>query len=245
MCTNVGSQTSSYWSPTILTCQSKTDWLTSDLRSLNGILIGSLAANGLLNHHLSLKHTHKYIFYLCVCGILLSILEGFLTFFYLFVFSFCSSLYCMDDPSYCDKSSGKDFKEIIRIIISFFVVFQMQKECFSLPAIKATITLFLYTNGAKKIYLYESIYKYIHANGVGVQGEITQLLYVIHTHGSLGEKNCEGLQRAVGLAVWHSSIEVKDHRQAGLQACMRQSFTGHLQQNSLYPNIYSLTPLTP
>lgn len=77
----------------------------------------------------------------------------------------------------------------------------MQKECFSLPAIKATITLFLYTNGAKKIYLYESIYKYIHANVVGVQGGITQLLYAIQTHGSLGEKSCKGLQRAVGLAV--------------------------------------------
>lgn len=195
---------------------------------------------------ISPSSTHTNTSSTCVCvGFCYRSLKDFWPFFICLFFSFCSSLYCMDEPSYCDKSSGKDFKEIIRIIISFFVVFQMQKECFSLPAIKATITLFLYSNGAKKIYLYESIYKYIHANGVGLQGGITQLLYAIHTHGSLGEKNCEGLQRAVGLAVWHSSIEVKDHRQAGLQACMRQSFTGHLQQNSLYPNIYSLTPLTP
>lgn len=54
----------------------------------------------------------------------------------------------------------KDFKEIIRILIPFLVVFQMQKECFSLPAIKATITLFLYTKGAKNIsiWIYIKIY---------------------------------------------------------------------------------------
>lgn len=33
------------------------------------------------------------------------------------------------------------------------------------------------------------------------QGGITQLLYAIQTHGSLGEKSCEGLQRDVGLTV--------------------------------------------
>lgn len=41
--------------------------------------------------------------------------------------------------------------------LTFLLVFQMQKDCFSLPAFKATMTIFLYSNGAKK-YVYISLY---------------------------------------------------------------------------------------
>lgn len=67
--TNVGSQTSSQLishNPPALACQS-TDWLTSDIWSLNGILIGSLAACGLLIHRFSLKPTHTRTSSVCVC----------------------------------------------------------------------------------------------------------------------------------------------------------------------------------
>lgn len=140
--------------PPALTCQSKTDGLTSDIWSLNGILIGSLAARGLLIHCLSLN-THKHIFYLCVCVILWSILGGFFDFFFVVFFALLCTAWTI--RVIVTKSSRKDFKEITIILLSFFLVFQMQKECFSLPAIKATITLFLYTNGAKNI----SIWIYI------------------------------------------------------------------------------------
>lgn len=70
---------------------------------------------------------------------------------YCYWFWLVSPLYCMDDSSHCEKlSSKKDLMELT--IFPLSLVFQMQKECFSLPANKATITLFLYTNG-KKVYL--------------------------------------------------------------------------------------------
>lgn len=58
-------------------------------------------------------HTTNTPSYLCVCGSMIDLLRIFWDFFFVFFFFFfCSSLYCMDDPSYCDKeSSRKDFKE--------------------------------------------------------------------------------------------------------------------------------------
>lgn len=70
--------------PPALTCQSKTDGLTSDIWSLNRILIGSLAARGLLIHCLSLKHTQTHLLPVCVWFCDRS-LEGF---FWLFIFVF-------------------------------------------------------------------------------------------------------------------------------------------------------------
>lgn len=103
----------------------------------------------------------------------------------------------------------------------------------------------------QKIYPYISIYKYIHANvvwgaitpPVGWQGGITQLLYAIQTHVSLGEKRAGKDYRGPwDLKFQTPGVEVEDYRWAGLQACMRQSFTGHLQRNSPYP-IFTLEPL--
>lgn len=132
-------------------------------------------------------HTHTNIFCVCVCvcDSVIDIWRIFWTFFFSpFLLFFVLHGWSKLLYRLCIYSlPEKDFKEITIILLSFFLVFQMQKECFSLPAIKATITLFLYTNGAKKKNLYESIYKYIHANAIGVQGGITQLLYVIPTRG--------------------------------------------------------------
>lgn len=61
----------------------------------------------------------------------------------------------------------------------------MQKECFSLPANKATITLFLYTNGKKKKYIYKNLYINVVMQilvGVDEHNDST-----IQIHGSLGE----------------------------------------------------------
>lgn len=63
----------------------------------------------------------------------------------------------MDNSSYCDKVFQKRFYGTHHNPFPLSLVFQMQKECFSLPAIKATITLFLYTNGKKK-YMYMNLY---------------------------------------------------------------------------------------
>lgn len=137
------------------------DWRTDRTWSLNRILIGSLAARGLLIHCLSLKHTQTHLLPVCVCVILWSILGGFFLTFYFCFFDFFALL-CTAWTIWVivTKSSRKDFKEITIILLSFFLFFQMQKECFSLPAIKATITLFLYTNGAKK-YIYMNLYIHI------------------------------------------------------------------------------------
>ena len=173
----LGSQTSSSRHPPSpqSSCQSL-GRPTSDLLSLSGVLIGSPAAHVDCSFtvRLSLRHTHTHthththnnnnnnkhtLLPVCVWFCDRSSEDFFGTlcflFFCLFSFSFCSSLYCMDDPSYCDKKVFQ--KKILRKNhhnLTFLLVFQMQKECFSLPAIKATMTLFLYTNGAKKKYIY-------------------------------------------------------------------------------------------
>lgn len=64
----------------------------------------------------------------------------------------------------------------------------MQKECFSLPAIKATKHYFLYKR-SKNIYLYKAIYKYIPAKVY-----LEELLHAIQPHGSTGE-NDNGAQQ--------------------------------------------------
>lgn len=109
----VGSSSSrSPHNPPALTCQSKTDWLTSDFWSLCGILIGSPAACGLLIHRLShTSNTHTQTHLRPVCGVCVCVwfcdrsLEDFFDFFFFFL----ASLYCMDDPSYCDEVFQKRF----------------------------------------------------------------------------------------------------------------------------------------
>lgn len=109
----------------------------------------------------------------------------FFVLFYLFCYYFCfgSPLYCMDDSSYCDKVFQKRFYGTHHYP-ALSLVFQMQKECFSLPANKATITLFFYTNGKKK-YIYKNLYINVVMQilvGVDKHDDST-----IQIHGSLGE----------------------------------------------------------
>lgn len=103
----------------------------------------------------------------------------------------------------------------------------MQKECFSLPAIKATI--FLYEQ-SKNIYLYEFMYRYIHAMGSGAHLEY--LLHAIQTPGSPSEKDYR--------ALWDMrqswNIDGKD---------LKHACSNHLPDTfrDPIPHIYSLTPL--
>lgn len=125
----------------------------------------------------------------------------------------------------------------------------MQKECFSLPAIKATMTLFLYSKWGKK-YIYISLYINIYTQmWLGCsnspccwQGGTTQHWNTIQTHGSLGGRSYREPWEFGDSDLW---AEMEDHRWAWLQACMRQSFTGHLQRNNPSPIFTLWHPLTP
>lgn len=138
---------------------------TSDLLCLSGILIGSPAAHVDCSFtvRLSLWHTHRNththnkhtLLPVCVWFYDRSS-EDFLGLFLCFLFFFVFALLCtawtirvIVTKSLPEKILRKNHHNL-----TFLLVFQMQKECFSLPAIKATMTLFLYTNGAKKKYIY-------------------------------------------------------------------------------------------
>lgn len=221
-----------------LTCQSQTD--------LHGILIVSRAACGPIHH---LSHTHKHHLPFCVCACVCD--QSLRDFF------FCFSLFfVLHGQDIVSKSSRKDFEEKITLIFLYFSSSKMQKECSSLPAIKATMTLFLYSNGAKKIYLYISLYEYIHAKVVGVR--LLHLLLAIWNntttvrHPKLITRNPKVTWREEPTAescgtcgFWNSRGRGENHTQAGLQACMRRSFTGHLQKKQSLPNIYSRSPPEP
>lgn len=100
-------------------------------------------------------HTTNTPSYLCVCGSMIDLLRIFWDFFFVFFFFFfallCTAwtIRVIVTKSLPEKILRKNHHNL-----TFLLVFQMQKECFSLPAIKATMTLFLYTNGAKKKYIY-------------------------------------------------------------------------------------------
>lgn len=129
----------------------------------------------------------------------------------------------------------------------FFPVFQMQKECFSLPVIKATIRLFLYFTGAKNIYLYMPLYQYIHANVAGRQKRL--MLPAKWKNSTLCRPTCgsfwgkKEIKRDTTDPLGTCRVELcrEDLRWDRLPACMRQSFTGHLQWNCGYP-IFILQP---
>ena len=135
---------------------------TSDLLSLSGILIGSPAAHVdcsltvLLSLWHTNTHTHNKHTLVPVCVWFYDrSSEDFLGLFLCFLFCFfallCTAwtIRVIVTKSLPEKILRKNHHNL-----TFLLVFQMQKECFSLPAIKATMTLFLYTNGAKKKYIY-------------------------------------------------------------------------------------------
>lgn len=128
----------------------------------------------------------------------------------------------------------------------------MQKECFSLPAIKATMTLFLYSKWGKK-YIYISLYINIYTQmWLGCsnspccwQGGTTQHWNTIQTHGSLGGRSWKGLQRALGvrrlrLVGWDGGSQM------GLTTSMHAPIIyWRPSKKQSFPNIYSLTPFNP
>lgn len=121
------------------------------------------AARGLLMHSLSWQNVHTLTHRPLVCDCVCvwgcgrdSVKNSWRIFVFISIFL---ALLCTAWTIWVivTKSSRKDFMELTIILLSRSLVFQMQKECFSLPAIKATITLFLYTNGKKK-YMYMNLY---------------------------------------------------------------------------------------
>lgn len=138
-------------------------------------------------------------------------------------------------------SSRKSFKEII-ITFIFFLSSKCKKSVSVFQLSKPQWHYFCIQKWGKK-YIYISLYINIYMQiWLGCsnspccwRGGITQQLNTIQTHRSLGGRSWKGQQGALGLADSDSGVEVEDHRRAWQQACMRQSFTGHLQRNSPPP----------
>lgn len=139
------------------------DWLTDQHRPLISKWDFDSAPGSIWTAHaqsLLKQYAHTYTLSTCVWERFCGSWKFFFCLFWVFfliiiiVISFVLALLCTawTIRVIVTKSSRKDFMELT--IIPLSLVFQMQKECFSLPANKATITLFLYTNGKKKkVYL--------------------------------------------------------------------------------------------
>lgn len=129
-------------------------WPLISLRDFNWLTGSMWTAHSPSVSHL--KHTRANtsstcVWCVCVCD---SVIDPW-RIFWLFFFFFALLCTAWTIQVIVMKSSRKDFTKITIILLSFLS--SKCKECFSLPAIKATMTLFLYTNGAKNI----SIYLYI------------------------------------------------------------------------------------
>lgn len=137
VCTSMGSHPAPANPPqsssTLLSIKDLTNWLTSDLRSLNKVLIGSLAACGL---------SHTNTLSTCVWFCDWSLKDFFVL---VFILALCTAWMIQD---IAPQSSRNDSKEMTIIFTSFSLVFQMQKKSASVFQLSHN-TLFLYANGAK------------------------------------------------------------------------------------------------
>lgn len=146
--------------PPALTCQSQTDWPTSDLWPLNGILIVSPAACGLLIHCLSLPQSHTQTSHtlthllLCVWVCDRSLKDFFCLFFFFGLFIlFFLALLCTawTIQVIVTKSSRKDFKEITIIFTSCLPNAKRVLQSSSYQSHNDTIFVFKW--GKKYIYI--------------------------------------------------------------------------------------------